>query len=90
VHIENLVIETLKIKDHRASATHAPWVSIATCPPFSSIASEQIPGTRSILLQRLYVHNFRCLENFALVAGDATSLLSLGETAWENPPYTMF
>ncbi|MCZ7558426.1 MAG: AAA family ATPase [Bacteroidia bacterium] len=30
------------------------------------------------MLQRLYVHNFRCLENFELVTGDATSLLLIG------------
>jgi predicted ATP-binding protein involved in virulence len=30
------------------------------------------------MMKRLYVHNFRCLENFPLEFGDRSSLLLLG------------
>ena len=43
------------------------------------VLSLAIPGNYLIMLQRLYVHNFRCLENFELTMKEMSSALLIGK-----------
>ena len=43
------------------------------------VISLAIPGNYLIMLQRLYVHNFRCLENFELTMKEMSSALLIGK-----------
>ena len=43
------------------------------------VISLAIPGNYLIMLQRLYVHNFRCLENFELTMKEMSSTLLIGK-----------